>query len=104
MIRPRYFLTPAARPAGVPRPAVAQQAAKVPRIALVTGAFPVTSLTATGDPGWAAFIQEMERLGFVEGKTVLFDRYLVPSANAAEGSRNILATAPDLVFLNGAVP
>src|SRR2546423_11788238 len=41
-----------------PRVSIAQQA-KVPRVALVSGADPVTSMTATGGPEWAAFIPEL---------------------------------------------
>ncbi len=100
-MRRREFLALTGVALASPRLALAQQAAKVPRLALVSGALPVTSLTSTGDAGWAAFIQEMVRLGFVEGRTVHFERYLALPQNAQEVARLIVASAPDLVFAAG---
>src|SRR5205085_4064468 len=105
-MRRRDFLvlgTAAAAVGGRPLGALAQQLAKVPRVALVSGALPATSLTVTGDPSWAAFIQELARLGFVEGRTVMFERHLGLANNGEQTARTVVASAPDLIFLGAAV-
>ena len=103
-IRRRQFLAlvGAAGAAAFPRIVFAQQPAKVPRIALARGGGgAVTDMTATGDPSWAAFIQELAKRGFVEGRTVVFERYTVSASNAEDIAHVIVASAPDIVFWGG---
>ena len=89
-----------------PLRAFAQQATRVPRAALVgvSGAVTVADMKIGGDPNWAAFLEEMESLGFVEGPTVTFDRYLTAATNAQDDARMIVASAPDVIFWDGATP
>jgi putative ABC transport system substrate-binding protein len=88
--------------AAFPRVGLAQAARNVPRVALVSNGVPPADMTETGDVRWAAFIQEMARLGYVEGKTVVFDRYIVPAPAATISAGIILGAGPDLVFTGGA--
>jgi putative ABC transport system substrate-binding protein len=91
----------AATVAAFPRAALAQ-ATKVPRVAWADGA--VTSVAEMNHPDAVAFAQEMARLGFVEGRTITFDRYVASSASAAqETARKIVASSPDVIFLQGAI-
>jgi putative ABC transport system substrate-binding protein len=80
----------------------AQVLAKIPRVALASGAVPPLAQIIGGDPAWSAFITEMARLGFVEGRTVTYERYLAPATQAGASARLILETAPDVIFLGAA--
>ena len=95
----REFLLLAGAATALPYRAFAQQS-KVPRVALISGAVPVTSMTATGDPTWAAFIQEMARLGYLEGKSIIFERYVASVPAAPQVAGIVIASSPDVVFSN----
>ena len=59
-----------------PLAARAQQPATQPRIAIFHAAIPTTLLTETGGgSGWRAFFGELRRLGYVEGKNLIIERY-----------------------------
>ncbi len=87
----------------LPRVATAQ--AKVPRVVLVTGAIAVDQMEIGKDVNWGAFIDQMARNGFVEGRTVSYDRQLVPQAPtpaiAQDNARRLLALSPDAFFWGG---
>ncbi len=88
----------------ISRPAGAQQAAKVPRIALVTGGVPLSEMRIGVDVNWSAFLDQMERHGFVEGRTVIYERFFAPNDGAVQdqNARRIIAWAPDAIFWGGA--
>jgi len=49
---------------------------KAQRIAIVASSFPVSKMTETsGDPLFKAFFNELRRLGYVEGQSLLVERY-----------------------------
>jgi ABC-type uncharacterized transport system substrate-binding protein len=100
----REFIVLAGVAALFPRITVAQQAAKVPRVALVTSAIAVDQMYVGKDLNWGAFVDQMAIDGFVEGKTVTYDRYLMPGGTQAQNDDNarmILATKPDAIFWGG---
>jgi putative tryptophan/tyrosine transport system substrate-binding protein len=68
-----------------PVAARAQQPAKVHRIAIVSPSVPVADMSETGDhPGYVALFKELRRLGNVEGRNLVVERY---SAEGWEGDR-----------------
>src|SRR5690348_11811465 len=78
----------------------AQQRA-VPRLALFHPAIPTTLLTETGGgTAWRAFFGEMRRLGYVEGQSILVERYSAEGHHEryAEIARQIVASHPDLII------
>jgi putative ABC transport system substrate-binding protein len=101
-MRRRDFLALAGAAAAFPRVTFAQQAAKVPRVALVSSAVPTTATVIGGDANWSAFLDQMKSHGFVEGRTVVYERYLVPQDRANELVPPIIASAPDLIDFGGA--
>jgi ABC-type uncharacterized transport system substrate-binding protein len=82
-----------------PLAARAQQPAKMKRIAIVSGATPVANMVAS-DSFFRAFFDGLSRLGFVEGKNLIVERY------SAEGqpdrftqlARDVVDTRPDAIF------
>jgi hypothetical protein len=92
----RLFLVGSATALWAPRRLAAQPL--LPRVAIVSGNFPVAAMTETGDPSFAAFLLELRRLGLVDGATVALE------FNSAEGrgnavtdqlARDVLATQPN---------
>jgi putative ABC transport system substrate-binding protein len=71
---------------------------KVPRVAWGTGG--ITSVDELSGIGSSkAFVEEMARLGFIEGQTIIYERYATSSGRAEETARAIVASAPDVIFL-----
>jgi putative ABC transport system substrate-binding protein len=61
---------------GFPLAARAQQPATPARIAIFHPAIPTTLLTESGGgSAWRAFFGELRRLGYVEGKNLIIERY-----------------------------
>ena len=84
--------------------AVAQQSAKVHRIAVVHPSHPVTSLTETSfSPGIRAIFIELRRLGYIEGKNLLIERYSGEgrAAHYPELARNVVTRNPYLIIAVG---
>jgi putative tryptophan/tyrosine transport system substrate-binding protein len=84
--------------------AVAQQSAKVHRIAVVHPSHPVASLTETSfSPGVRAIFTELRRLGYIEGKNLLIERYSGEgcAAHYPDLAREVAARNPDLVIAVG---
>src|SRR5882672_5967363 len=76
----------------------AQQATKIPVIAFVHPAFPVNTLVETGDNPWRAFFGELRKLGYVEGKNLIIDRFSGDGISAqrfAEVVREVVSRKPD---------
>ena len=99
-MRRREFLTLlGATAVAWPQTARAQQPA-TQRIAVFHPAIPTTLLTETGGgTAWPAFFRELRRLGYVEGKNLIIERY------SAEGhheryaglAREIVTRNPDVI-------
>lgn len=85
------------------RHASAQQSDTMKRIALVNPSTKVADMRKEGDPGYRAFADELERLGYVEGKNITFERY------SGEGHperyddlvRQVVSTTPDAIYSVG---
>src|SRR5262249_26746314 len=83
------------------RHAQAQQPAKVHRIALIATTVPVTELTETSSLRiFRAFFQELRRLGYVEGRNLIVERYSgeARTEHYAAVARDVVRSKPDLIF------
>jgi putative ABC transport system substrate-binding protein len=86
---------------GIIRSAVAQQSAKVHRIAVVHPSHPAASLTETSfSPGVRAIFNEFRLLGYIEGKNLLVERYSGEgrAAHYPDLARQIVSRNPDLII------
>jgi hypothetical protein len=84
------------------RSATAQQRA-IPRIALFHPAIPTTLLTETGGgTAWRAFFGELRRLGYVEGQSLIIERYSAEGHHEryADIAQEIVGSNPDLIERN----
>ena len=83
-----------------PLAARAQQPTKMKRIAMVSPSEPVANLVASYHRFYRAVFDELSRLGFVEGKTLIVERY------SGEGrqerlpqlARDVVATNPNVIY------
>src|SRR5215510_5625892 len=82
------------------RPARAQQPAKVYRVAFVTIAVPIAEITETSNPFYRAFFRELRRLGYIEGRNLIVDRYPVEHLTV-ELARDVVRSKPDVIFSIG---
>ncbi len=83
--------------------ATAQSPGKVFRLAIVHPSHPTAGMTATGIAQYRAFFVELRRRGYVEGQTLLIDRW---SADGQAGryedlARAIAANRPDVIVASG---
>jgi putative ABC transport system substrate-binding protein len=100
-MRRREFIGLIGGVAALPLAARAQQSSKMKRIAMVHPAEKVGNMTINGDPGFRAFFEELNRLGYVEGQNLVVERY------SAEGridyfsqlARDVVNTHPDAIFV-----
>jgi putative ABC transport system substrate-binding protein len=78
----------------------AQQPAKMKRIALVDPAAKVGDITVGGPWWYRVFFEELSRLGYVEGRSLLVDRYPGEgrTEHYAELIRDVVNAHPDLIF------
>jgi putative ABC transport system substrate-binding protein len=71
------------------------------RIAFVSPASPPEAMTAKGLPHYRALLDELQRLGYVEGQNLRVDRY--SGGGRTEGysdlAREIVRSSPDLIFV-----
>ncbi len=86
-----------------PLAARAQQAAKMPRIALVISAGKVSTIGASDNPAFSAFFEELSRLGYVEGQNLGVERYSGEGRTERyrELARDVVNTHPDLILTVG---
>ena len=82
------------------RHARAQQPAKVHRIASVWVALPIAEMTETSNPFYRALFHELRRLGYIEGRNLIVDRYSVEQPTV-ELARDVLRSKPDVIFSHG---
>src|SRR3954452_19247422 len=78
----------------------AQQRATQPRLALFHPAIPTTLLTETGGgSAWPAFFIELRRLGYVEGRNLIIERYSAEGHHERYGDivREIVSRNSDLI-------
>src|SRR5262245_59044588 len=79
----------------------AQQDTAMPRLAVVHPSTHVVEQSTTGPhQQWRAFFTELERSGFVEGKSLIVERYSGEgrSDRYAELAKGVVARRPDVIF------
>ena len=78
--------------------AFGQSAVRLPRISLVDTAV-ATADMALGKPYWGALLAELRRLGYVEGKSIAFERWSGAGdiARYPELARSVAGGQPDLI-------
>src|SRR5450631_742535 len=103
-MRRRDFVTALGTAAMWPLAARAQQPAKMKRIAYVHSAGNVSRISASGEPFYRAFFEELSRLGYVEGQNLGVERYSGDGRTEryAELARDVVNTHPDLILAVGA--
>jgi putative tryptophan/tyrosine transport system substrate-binding protein len=84
-----------------PLAARAQQPAKMKRIAMVAPSEPVANLVASYNRHYRAFFDEVSRLGFVQGKNLIVERYSAGGQpdRFAQLARDVVDTRPDAIYL-----
>jgi putative tryptophan/tyrosine transport system substrate-binding protein len=102
----REFITLLGGAAASPLVARAQQPAKMKRIAMVSSSLRVVDLVASYRPFLRAFFEELSRAGFVEGRSLVVERYsaLGQFDRAAQLARDIVDTRPDAIFSTDIIP
>ena len=100
-MRRRDFFLAAAMLAPTMRLASAQQPPKTKRIATVYPSIKVAD--ARSDPNSILFLEEMKRLGYVEGTNLIIDRYSAEGQTDRYGdlAREVVSTHPDLISTTG---
>jgi putative tryptophan/tyrosine transport system substrate-binding protein len=96
----RTFITLIGGAAASVSTALAQQPAKMKRIAMVHPAEPVANLVASNNPVYQAFFDELGRAGFVEGKNLIVERYSAEGNpdRYAQLARDVVDTRPDVIY------
>ena len=83
----------------------ARAAGKVYRVALVHPAAPVAEMSETGNLRFRAFFGELRRLGYVEGRNLIVERYSGEGRTEHYGelAHDVVRLKPDLIFAIGNV-
>jgi putative tryptophan/tyrosine transport system substrate-binding protein len=78
----------------------AQQPAKMKRISIVSPATKVGDMNITGIRVYRVFFEELRRLGYLEGKNLIVERYSGEGRTERFDSlaREVVSTSPDLIF------
>ena len=101
-IRRREFITFLGGAAAAwPLAARAQQPVKVYHIAFVHPSRPIAMMSETGElPFFRVWFQELRRLGYVEGRNLVVERYSGEGRTEyyAELARDVVRRKPDLIF------
>jgi putative tryptophan/tyrosine transport system substrate-binding protein len=74
---------------------------KAQRIAIVLSSEPVSITTETsGDPFFQALFNELRRLGYVEGQSLLIERYSGEgrASHYADLARDVVSRNPDVII------
>ncbi len=105
-MRRREFITLIGGAAASPLAARAQQPAKMKRIAVVASSLRAVDLVPSYRPFLGAFFEELSRAGFVEGRSLVVDRYsaLGQFDRVAQVARDIVDTRPDAIFSTDIIP
>ena len=96
----RDFLIAAAMLAPAMRHASAQQPATKKRLAVI-GYGKVEDMRIGRDPGATIFLEELQRLGYVEGGNLIIDRWQYQSGRLEEIAREVVNTNPDVIACGG---
>jgi putative tryptophan/tyrosine transport system substrate-binding protein len=100
-MRRREFITLASSAAiAWPFAARAQQAPQLRRLAAVSPVVALGEINETeGNPNWRAFFSELRRLGYVEGRDVIVERFSAEAHTEryADLAREVISRNPDVV-------
>jgi len=96
----RDFLLFAAMLAPAIRLASAQQPAPKKRLAIIV-AGKLEDARIGGDPNATVFLEELQRLGYVEGGNLIIDRWQFHPVRLEEIAREVVGTNPDVIVSNG---
>jgi ABC-type uncharacterized transport system substrate-binding protein len=105
-MRRRDFIATIAGMAALPLAARAQQPAKMKRIAMVHPSDRVADMVASYRRSYRGFFEELSRLGFVEGKTLVVERFSAGGqpGRFAQLARDVVDTHPDAILaIDGAL-
>ena len=102
-MRRREFLIGSAMLASGTRRASAQQVTAKKRIAMVHPSTKIAEMRIGGDGGYTIYLQELQRLGYVEGQNLIIDRYSAEGQAERYGdlARDVVSTHPDLIVASG---
>src|SRR5690349_8776157 len=96
----RTFITLVAGSAASPLVARAEQPAKMKRMAMVSASYPTATMVPSFDRFYRALFDEIGRLGFVEGKNLVVERY--SGGGQVDGLANlahdIVESHPDVIY------
>jgi putative ABC transport system substrate-binding protein len=95
----RDFLLATALLAPAIRRASAQQPVAKKRLAAIL--YNIDSFRVGGDPLATAFLEELKRLGYVEGGNLIVDRWQYQSGRLDEVARKVVETNPDVISSPG---
>jgi putative ABC transport system substrate-binding protein len=84
----------------VPFFARAQQSGKVHRVAIVSPSMPVSEMNETDDGMYGPFLGELQRLGYVEGQSLIVERFSAEGhpERYREMVSEVVRSHPDAVF------
>ena len=98
----REFITVLSGAASMVWPIIArsQQPAKMKRIAIVAPATKISYMTANSNVFYRRFFDELSRVGYVEGLSLVVDRYSGEGRTEryADLARDVISTHPDVIF------
>jgi putative tryptophan/tyrosine transport system substrate-binding protein len=96
----REFITLIGGAAASPLIARAQQPPKMKRLAMVSSSLRAVDLVASYHPFYRAFFDELSRLSFVEGKSLVVERYSAFGQfdRVAQLAGDVVNTHPDAIF------
>jgi putative tryptophan/tyrosine transport system substrate-binding protein len=96
----REFITLVGGATASPFVARAQQPAKMKRIAIVHPSDPVADMVASYRRSYSGFFDELSRLGFIDGKNLVVERYSAGGQRDryAQLARDVVDTHPDAIF------
>jgi putative ABC transport system substrate-binding protein len=102
----REFITLIGSAAASPLTARAQQPAKMKRIAMISSSLRAVDLVASYHPVFRAFSDELSRAGYVEGKSLVVERYSAEGQfdRVAQLARDVVDTRPDAIFSTDIIP
>jgi putative ABC transport system substrate-binding protein len=99
-MRRREFICLIGGAAASPLIARAQQSAKMKRVAMIHPATKAEDLRIGGDPNYTIILEEIKRLGYVEGVNLTVDRYSAEGRfdRFPEIAHEVVAARPDVIF------
>jgi putative tryptophan/tyrosine transport system substrate-binding protein len=99
-MRRREFIAALGSVSALPLAARAQQPAKMKRVAMIHPATKPEDMRIGGDPHFTIILEEIKRLGYVEGVNLTVDRYSAEGRfdRFPEIAHEVVATRPDVIF------